>query len=100
MTLIAAGEWDRPMTFRKQYLIIHFQLKLAAGEVIRIEHSRGVGQPPVLSRNWARKKLNLFGIEWEQVDAVHRITGIKEVVDRDHAIACEGQGNKIGRRRE
>src|SRR5258708_37651581 len=41
-----------------------------------------------------------LGIEWEQVDTVHRITGIQEVVDRDHAIALEIQGDKIGRRFE
>ena len=40
------------------------------------------------------------GIEWGQVDAVHRITGKQEIMDRDHAIAIEIQGKKIGRRLE
>jgi hypothetical protein len=41
-----------------------------------------------------------YGIEWGQVDAVHRITRKQEVMDGDDAIAIEIQGNKISRRLE
>src|SRR5260370_36835570 len=36
-----------------------------------------------------------FGIEWGQVDAIHRIPRIQEVMDRHHATAMETQGNKV-----